>query len=544
MSEEAKVIAAENTSNMHVITAFNKIPYSLINKEIEGSAKDVLDELTEICEYYDIYKYGAKFSIEGTNGDYTPATLSYKIAASLVNKEARFMFAEKPDIHVVAKADAGKVTSQSKEILVTYNDVVNTILRANNFESALIKSAKDCFVGKRVACLVNFNEDDGVSITFLPSTQFIYETHPHNPNVITKFVCFIIQKNSRNLSNKRVFKKKYALEDDGTVYLEEQLYDGAGKQIGDDITPYQPILLDRIPAVVILNDGLTGDENGESEIDLLQHFESWYSKLANGDIDAERKGMNPVAFTVDMDSRSTKGLSRSAGSFWDLMSDQALDNKSPQVGVLESNMSYSSSLMSTLDRIKTSSYDQVDVPNINMETMVGSITSGKALKAIYWPLIVRCKEKMKTWGPQIKNIIEIIIEGSKVYPNCITRYTNVPLQPVDYTVEVTQNIPIQEDEAEEKQLDLAEVESKTMSRKRYMTKWYNMSDVEIQQELAQIALERQILEDAAFPTPGEDPYSSGTGQTGQDGMQDEAVVEDEQQIEEEVVQEEQEDIVQ
>lgn len=505
MSEEAKVTREENGPQVYV--AYSAIPYALISEEVGGASQDTLAELEQICGYYKVYREGKQFTADGTKGDYTPSTLRYKLAASLVNKEARFMFAEKPDIQIVPKADVGKVTDEAKNNLTTYNDVVNTILTKNNFESALVKGMKDCLIGKRVAWLVNFNEEDGVSVTCLPSTQFIYETKPGNPNIITKFVCFIIQRDSVNLNNKRIFKKKFVLEDNGVVYLEEKLYDGAGRQIDEDITPYQATLLNRIPVAIVLNDGLTGDENGESEIELLAPFDQWYSKLACGDIDAERKNMNPVVYTVDMDHKSTKNLSRSAGSYWDLISDQNLDESSPQVGVLESTMSYSDSLSATLDRLKTASYDQVDVPNINLETMVGSITSGKALKAIYWPLIVRCKEKMKSWGPQIRNVVEIIIEGSKVYPNCITQYTNQPLVPVDYEVEVTQNVPIQEDEDEEKQLDLAEVTAQTMSRKTYMKKWRGLSDTEVQDELQQIALERQLLEDAAFPQPGGDPYS-------------------------------------
>lgn len=505
MSEEAKVTREENSSQVYV--AYSAIPYALISEEVGGASQDTLAELEQICGCYKVYREGKQFTADGTKGDYTPSTLRYKLAASLVNKEARFMFAEKPDIQIVPKADVGKVTDEAKDNLTTYNDVVNTILTKNNFESALVKGMKDCLIGKRVAWLVNFNEEDGVSVTCLPSTQFIYETRAGNPNIVTKFVCFIIQRDSINLDNKRIFKKKFVLEDDGVVYLEEKLYDGAGRQIDEDITPYQATLLNRIPVAIVLNDGLTGDENGESEIELLAPFDQWYSKLACGDIDAERKNMNPVVYTVDMDHKSTKSLSRSAGSYWDLISDQNLDESSPQVGVLESTMSYSDSLSATLDRLKAASYDQVDVPNINLETMVGSITSGKALKAIYWPLIVRCKEKMKSWGPQIRNVVEIIIEGSKVYPNCITQYTNRPLAPVDYEVEVIQNVPIQEDEDEEKQLDLAEVTAQTMSRKTYMKKWRGLSDTEVQDELQQIALERQLLEDAAFPQPGGDPYA-------------------------------------
>lgn len=495
VSEVQKVINEEN--NVEILSAFNKIPYVLINQEIEGSAQDTLSELTEICRYYKIYEKGCSFTVEGTNGDYVPATLPYKLSASLINKEARFLFAEPPDIQIIAKADADKVTEEAKVALMGYNDLVQTVLNANDFEDSLLKAAKDCFIGKRVACLINFNEDDGVTITFLPSTQFIYETKMNNPNVLTKFVCFTIIKSGKELKHKRIFKKKYVVEDD-KVFVEETLYDGAGNLL-EELTPMQETLLKRIPAVVFLNDGLTGDADGESEIKLLMDYESWYSKLANSDIDAERKSMNPITYTVDMDNKSTKGLSRSAGSFWDLISDQNLDKTTPQVGILESSMNFSTSLEVTLKRLQNFAFDQMDVPNINLETMVGNITSGKALKAIYWPLIIRCKEKMKVWGPKLRTVIEMIIEGSLVYPNCITQYVNDALMPVDFTVKVEQNVPIAEDMSEEKMLDLSEVEAKTMSRKSFMKKWHNLSDAEIAAELEQIAMERQMIEDVAFP---------------------------------------------
>lgn len=495
LTEAQKVINEENSTE--VLTAYSRVPYALISQEIEGSVQDTLAELTQICKYYKIYDKGCSFTVEGTNGDYIPATLAYKLCATLINKEARFMFSSTPDIQIVAKADADKVTEDAKVALMGYNDLVKTILNANDFEDALIKAGKDCFIGRRVACLINFNEEDGVTITFFPSTQFIYETRMNNPNVITKFVCFTILKDSIELKHKRIFKKVLVLEDD-TVYVEEKLYDGAGREL-EILMEYQPTKLHRIPAVVFLNDGLTGDSNGESEVELLMGYESWYSKLANSDIDAERKSMNPVTFTVDMDHNSTKKLSRSAGSFWDLISDQNLDKTSPQVGMLESSMNFSDSLGTTLKRLQNFAYDQVDVPNINLETMVGNITSGKALKAIYWPLIIRCKEKMKVWGPKLRTMVELIIEGSMAYPNCITQYVNEPLVPVDYTVTVEQNIPIEEDVSEEKMLDLSEVEAKVMSRKSYMKKWRNMSDTEIQEELQQIAEERQLIEDSAFP---------------------------------------------
>lgn len=495
-SEEAKVIEAENSTE--VLTAFNRIPYALINAEVSGAAKDTLDELTQICKYYKVYKKGASFTVEGTNGDYVPAKLNYKMAASLINKEARFLFAEPPDITVEPKGDVGKITEDAKNALTVMNDLVKTVLDKNNFEEALIKAAKDCFIGKRVAGLVNFNEEDGVTITFLPSTQFIYDTKVGNPNIITKFVCFIIVKDSITLSEKRIFKKKFELVDD-VVYLEEVLYDGAGKEL-EVVTEYQETLMPMIPVSIFINDGLSGEDKGESEVEILQDDESWYSKLSNADIDAQRKSMNPTKYTVDMESNSTKGLSTAAGAFWDLGSDQNLDNAHPQVGLLEPSMNYSTSLDTTLKRVKKSAYNQVDMPDI--EEVQATITSGKALKAIYWPLIVRCKEKMKMWGPQLRNMVDIILQGAMVYPNCIEKYTDDVISPVAYEVSIVGNLPIPEDEIEEKNMDLAEVESKTMSRKAYMKKWRGLTDDEVQEELEQIALERQIIEDSAFGMGG------------------------------------------
>jgi len=517
------------------LRAYNRIPYSLINQEMCGLAKDTLDELTQICRYYQIYKEGVKFSVEGSHGDYVPATLRYKMAASLIDKEARFMFAESPTIAIDPKGDVGKVTQQARDMLTVHSDMVTTILQDNNFEEQIIKAAKDCFIGKRCAGLINFNEEDGVTLTFLPSTQFIYETKFSNPNVLTKFVAFIVMLDTQSLTDKRIFKKKFEVEQDeagnDVVYLEEQIYDGRGALI-EEVTERQELLIPMIPAVVFVNDGLTGEIRGESEIDLLSGYEQWYSKLSNADVDAERKSMNSIKFGIDLDPNSTKGLSTAPGSFWDLGTDQNLDKPSPQVGMLEPNMSYSDALKTSLDRIKTVAYEQIDMPNITLETMTGAITSGKALKAIYWPLIVRCKEKMTMWGPNFRQMINIIIQGAYVYPKTVQKYISEPLVPVDYEIRIEQNTPLPEDELEERQQDLSEVETNVMSKRAYMKKWRGLTDDEAQEELEQIAYERSVIEEASFnggfggsgdnPSVGAGEGGSGSSLSGGYGVGDES----------------------
>lgn len=490
-----KEVGTDN-KNVSVLSAYNKIPYALINAEIDGSATDVLREFGDIMGYYKSYKKGIDFEAEGTGGHYVAAHLRFKKAATLINKEARFLFGQKPDIVIESSDGVGKITDEAKTMISTYQNLVDKILRSNKFESILLKAAKDCFIGKRVACLVNFNEDSGVTIQFIPSLNFIYETRLDNPEVLEKFVCFVIVKERSDLSSKRVFRKKFQMEytEEGPVcYLEETLHDGSGNLI-ETITEYQPTLLDRIPAVVVINDGLTGETEGESEINTLNDYEKWYSKLSNADIDAGRKEMNPVKFTVDMTSNSTRNLSTGPGAYWDLQSDQNLEHPAPQVGSIKTDTSYSQALDMTLKRIKSGMHEEIDIPDITLENIQGVVTSGKAMKCLYWPLIVRCNEKMKTWGPALEYITNIIIQGAMVYPNCISKYITDFLNPVNYEVNVVQNYPLPEDEQEEKEMDLAEIASNTMSRKAYMKKWRGLTDVEADEELKQIALELSIIE--------------------------------------------------
>lgn len=487
--------------NVSILCAYNRIPYSIINSEVDGSTSEIFAEFGRLVECYKVYKKGINFTAEGTGGYYTAAQLRYKKVATLINKEARFLFGSTPDITIETDGDAGQITEESRAMLTTMQNLINKILEKNKFESILIKAAKDCFIAKRVALMANFNEDYGVTLQFLPALNFVYETRFDNAEVLTKFVSFVVVKDRNNLSEKRIFKKKFVLEtetdEDGNpkdvCYLEEAIYDGAGREI-EMITEYQPTLLDRIPVAIIINDGLTGETSGESEVDALQEYEQWYSKLSSADIDAERKGMNEVKYAVDMTHESTKNLSTSPGSFWDLTSDQNLDKPSPQVGTLQSNMGYSNALDVTLKRIRSAMYEEVDVPDVTLENIQGIVTSGKAMKCLYWPLIVRCQEKMKTWGPAIQYIIDVIIRGAMVYPNCIKKYTNDIIQPVAYEIKVVQNYPLPEDEQEEKEMDITEVESNVMSKKAYMKKWRGLTDNEVEEELQQMAYEQSLLE--------------------------------------------------
>lgn len=467
------------------------VPRNLITEEIEGIyGSSVLQEMGEIIGYYDVYENGADFDVEGTGGDYAGAQLHYQLARNLIDKQARFLFSKSPDITIEltdAKGGDGQTTAQS-----TLQSFVDSVLEKNSFKANLLKASRDCFIGKRIAIVVNFNAS-GIQVSFIPSLEFIYDVDPYDNSKITKFIAFYTTQDDKQRQNQRIYKKKYWIEN-GACWFNETIYDGTGAPV-ETLTENTNTGLSEIPVAIVLNDGLTGDLSGRSEIKQLAGYESYYSKLANGDIDAERKSMNATRYTVNMSEASTRNLSTAPGSFWDLQQSPEIENASPQVGLLEPSMSYSSVLSFTLNRIKTTMYELVDVPDITADNMRGIMTSGKTIRALYYPLIVRCDEKMLAWKPAIEKTVRTIIEGAKVYTESAKIYTdNVPDD--EYTVTAVNQYPLPEEESEEKQLDIAEVGNELMSKRAYMVKWRGLTPEQAEDELKQIAKERQVLEDS------------------------------------------------
>lgn len=473
---------------------------SLIQQELTGVfGSETMHDLNEILTLYDIYEHGAKFDPEGgAGGDFIPANHKFKIIKELIDKEARFLFSVPPEITLTdseTEGDNSRINPNQK--------LIKEVLEKNHFYSKLVRAAKDCLIGRRIAIVANFNSS-GIDVSFVPSLEFIYETDPSDVDIMTKFIQFYSVVVNEEKSSQRIYKKKYEMNEQGYCEITEEIYDG-NAQLVETITPTTVTKFKYIPAWVIVNDGLTGDPFGKSDMETLIGSESWYSKLSSKDMDSLRKGTDQIIYAMDVNPRSTKDLSRSAGSFWDLSTDPAAEGKTGQIGQVENNMAYSGALNVTLQRIRASMFSQLDVPDTTSEALTGVISSGKTMKAIYWGLIVRCGEKMLDWKPALVSLINTIIEGSLLYPESRAIYIDeIPV--TGYHVEVTNSYPILEDEVEEKGTDMAEINNKVMSRKSYLKKWRGMTDDEAQAELEQIQLEQSMLEDNSMKMDyGEEP---------------------------------------
>ena len=476
------------------VKEFN-IARSLIQGELTGIyGSETMQDLREVLALYQIYEKGTKFDAEGGgDGDYIPAQHRYKTIKSLIDKEARFLFSVPPTI-TITEADSG-----AEEGRIAPNQfLVREVLDKNHFFSKLVRAAKDCLIGRRIAIAVDFN-NQGINISFMPSLEFIYETDPADVDRMTKFIRFYSVVENTDKDQQRVYKKKWELNDAGKVVITEELYNGNGRLM-ETLMPETVTGFTEIPVWVVVNDGLLGDPFGKSDIEASIEDEEWYNKLSSKDFDSIRKGTDQIIWAMDVNPRATKNLNRSAGSFWDLNTDPAADGKTGQVGALENNMSYAPALDMTLNRLRASMYSQLDVPDTSAEALQGVISSGKTMKAIYWGLMVRCGEKMLDWIPALTNMVNCIIQGSKLYPESRKVYMNEEI--VDnYIVTIENSYPILEDEAEEKSTDMAEVQTQVMSRKSYMQRWRGLDEEACLEELNQIVKEQAMLQqDNYFPT--------------------------------------------
>lgn len=477
---------------------------SLIQMELHGIfGSETLRDMKEIIALYNIYEEGASFDQDNNSGDYVPADHHFKIIRSLIEKEARFLFSQPPTITL--EDTEGQTRSEDGQLvnrLEPNQMLVEAVLEANNFNSKLVRAAKDCLIGRRIAIAVDFSEK-GIDISFMPSLEFIYETDPRDVDILTKFIRFYITHDDDDRGKQRVYKKKWTLNDGGFCVIEEGLYDGNGVLV-EEIMPETTTPLTRIPCWVIVNGGLIGDPFGRSDVEELIEDESWYSKLSSKDFDSLRKGTDQIVWTMDVNPRATGNLSRAAGSYWDLSSDPMEENRTGQVGVLDNSMAYSPAMDTTLNRIRASMFSQLDIPDTTSEALSGIISSGKTMKALYWGLMVRCDEKLLDWIPALRGLVICIIEGSKLYPDAKKVYMDEEL--VDgYSVTIENSYPILEDESEEKSTDMMEVQTQVMSRKSYMKKWRGLSDEDVEDELKQIALEQSMLRDDNYMPPTEEP---------------------------------------
>lgn len=440
----------------------------ILEKEFKNY-NEVMEDIRETEQLYKIYKGpGQKWNEEET-AYYAVMKISNNIK-KLIKEEARFMFGKTPEFTVLDKE--GEVIEDNQKLL-------NDTLKKNLFKGKLIKGTRDCFIGKRVAIKVNIIDKNPI-ITFVPSTNFMFKTMENSQSKLEKIIFFQKTVSSITQSEERYWIQKYEMIDK-KCHLTEFICDGTGN-IVESLDDNKDLGFEEIPAYIVINDGLSHDYTGESDVKEILDNAFMYNRMASEDLDTLRKGMNRIIYAMDVDEESSKHFELKPGAFWDVETSPMADGKQAQLGTIATDFGYNDRIENALKRIKNDMYEALNIPQISNDDLKGIMTSGKSMKALYWQLITRCEEKLTAWIPALEWLATFILKSFNIKG--------------DYYIEVTNNYPLQEDEDNEKVLDMQQVNTQVMSRKTYMKKWLGFKDNFIEEELKQMQFEKQLLEDS------------------------------------------------
>lgn len=438
----------------------------------------LIKEMSEIINYYDIYEKGQDWFVD--ERDYKPTKKKTNYIKKLIKEESRFLFGKTPYFVISTENEGNEAQCE------LIQDYLDKTLKQNLFSSKLIKGARDCFIGKRIAIKLHADKDNKqIRIMFVHSLEFVYEPFEDRVDELKKIIFFHerTETPTDDKANQVFWKQKYEMID-GKCILHEGLYDGFGNLL-EIISDNVDLKLSGIPCYVVLNDGLSGDLSGESDVAELMENQLAYNILSSEDIDTLIKGMNSTKYGIDVEDSSKFKLG--PGAYWDVRTDcTAGDNAKAQVGVLPTDFNYNDRMQNKLSELKTDMHEVLNIPLINNQDLKGMMTSGKSMKALYWQLITRCEEKMQDWRPALEWMVRAILEMTEVY-----NIASIPTLD-NMVVTVENQYPLQEDEDNEKALDMQQVNAQVMSRKTYIEKW-NIGPSD--EELKQIQLEKSMLED-------------------------------------------------
>ena len=456
----------------------NITPMQMLVAELGGLyGSAVLQDISKTIKLYDFY--------DGKGQDWeTPAGLDYKptkkrvnLVKKLIKREAGFMFGRTPELTFTSETAASVALDAAQGVL-------NGTLRRSGFKNKLIQAGRDCFIGKRIAIKVSGGKDKDIRVSFRPSTEFVYSTMDDDCDVLSKIIFFYQVNDEAERDKQRIWKQKYYL-DNGRCILNEGIYDGYGRLLegGQDADTG----LDFIPCYVVINDGLTGDVMGESDVEELIDLQNAYNRLNSDDADALKFNMFPQTVATDVKAESLEAMQISPGALVDLQTDPAtMGSGQAKLDKLESSFSYSERFEAAINRTKNDMFDLLSVPNVSLEQLKGLMQSGKSMKALYWELITRCEDKWASWEPALEWLGMTVLKMAAAYQGLSF--------PEDTSVHVEHLYPILEDDFDEMANDQQEVIHQLRSRMSYMKKWGVAPDPDA--ELRQIKVEETLFSDA------------------------------------------------
>jgi len=445
------------------------------------AAKSLIEDEAELIKLYDLYDgEGQRWEV-AAGLDYTPTQMVINNIKYLIKEVARFMFSRAPEITIQPSKEDKENASKCSAL----EDYIRKVLQDSGWSGKLSKAGRDQFIGKRVALKVTGGPDQPLRVGFRPSVECWALHDTEDVSRLVKMIYLYQITESTNEEEQRFWYQVYEA-DGGTVTMTERVVNGIGDVI-EDRAKEAALPIPYIPSYVLINDGLTGDTVGESEAKELAEMANSYNRTTSDDQDALRFNMFPQTAFFDASEDSLSAIKVAPKAIVDIQTDPSSRERQAKAQVLEPGFSYSERIEKFLDRLDVNMRKMLGVPPKSLDEYKSSGLSGKALKALYWPLITKCDEKWTEWDAGLTWMVRCL------YDLAIAYGYGKEFEGAQFTVGIEHLYPLTDDEEEERALDLREVQAGARSIRSYIDKWRPAEDAE--EELKRIVEEKRMLEE-------------------------------------------------
>jgi len=428
--------------------------------------------------------------IQATDLDYKPSQDIRNHTKKLILKQGRFMFGSSPSILMKPLKKEDRDKAEQKRMLI------DGILSDSNFWGQTAKAFLDSTIGKRVLQVVVANPNQPIKYKYYTSLDFTYKTDPNDYTKLEEVIIAYCDADTADKSQDlQVWHRwKYYLKGE-QCWLISGTYDGNAKSMGGEQDVNTG--LDELPCRVIINGGLTGEVDGESDVEELMDLQNAYNQITSDYRDALKFKMFEQPVFIDADASSFENLKIAPNAMIDLKTDPSVEGGKADAKMLSSSFSFTVGADSFLDRIKMDLYEIMDQPR---PEDLRDVPSAKALKFMFYDLMARCEEKWQEWEPAIKWLVKYTIkcvEKFNLYPELnakaiLATPTNIIIQ---------HNYPIPEDEESQKGVAIKEVEAKVRSHRSYIRDFSDIEDEDGEWE--------EIIKEATELTTSSDSLTLG-----------------------------------
>lgn len=456
-------IAIKGVSNITIDRNFiNEIVIENPMKEALGEKEweRLVAEAKLYDRYYGAYNVWTDYS-KPPELDYEPTQLAINRLRKLIDTIAAWQFEKEPKVTVPpdiiddpalmaqpnyapsAEQQAENSRAKAKERLLQW------VWDDNRMHEKLLAAAKDRAISKTgVYARLHYDTRRGeIRIFWHPSTEVIAIHNDWDVDELSEvhFIAYI------DPDKTRLWKLSYFLiwHEDAGVYdceLEEAVYDEEFNVIEQRV-PRQSMGLDFIPVVHVPTDRLSGEVEGQSELEKMIQANDEIDRKLSDYSDALRFEMFAITLLTNVDEDPKNPLKISPSAKWNLGDGD--ESGEPSAKKLESGFKFRETIESYLDRLYAELHEVSEVPIVNTADMRTGGINDMALQLLFSAIISKTQRAWVIWQSRLQTLNEYILRYMKArqeHPRF--KYDKELLSQVDgyYYSEIIFGLPLPKDQ--------------------------------------------------------------------------------------------------